>query len=99
MSDTENEQGQPETPPAGDEAPPSVEPISPPESDDPPLEPIGRTPEAEAGEPPSDQDQGVGVAPTEPGDAGEGNPGTHFQTTEQIEGTDKDGDGDVAENI
>jgi len=41
----------------------------------------------------------VGVAPTEPGDAGEGNPGTHFQTTEQIEDTDKDGDGDVAENI
>lgn len=32
-----------------------------------------------------DQAQGVGIAPTEPGDAGEGNPGTHFETTEEIE--------------
>jgi tricorn protease len=41
--------------------------------------------------PESDEDQGVGTAPTEAGDAGEGNPGTQFQTTEQIEGEDGQG--------
>lgn len=92
MSDQEQEQ--PETPPEGDEAPPQVAPASPPEPDH-EAEPIGQTPEAQAGEPPSDQDQGVGVAPTEPGDAGEGNPGTQFQTTEQIEGKSDEDEGDV----
>lgn len=33
----------------------------------------------------TDQEQGVGVAPTQPGDAGEGNAGTQFESTEQIE--------------
>ena len=33
-----------------------------------------------------DQKAGVGVGPTEPGDAGEGNPGTHPESTEEIEG-------------
>lgn len=47
------------------------------------------TTEPKSGEPPTDQELGVGVAPTEPGDAGEGNPGTQFQTTAQIEGTDE----------
>jgi len=98
MSDTENEQTEPETPPEGDEAPPSVEPIAPPDAGDETFEPVGQTEQAANGEPRSDQDQGVGVAPTEPGDAGEGNPGTHFQTTEQIEGTGKDDD-DAAEHI
>lgn len=96
MSDTE--QDQPETPPEGDEAPPQVEPISPPEPPSEPLEPVGRTPEAEAGEQPTDQEQGVGVAPTQAGDAGEGNPGTAFKTTEEIEGA-QDDDDDVAEKI
>ena len=79
------------TPPTGDEAPPQVEPISPPDV------PEGET--FEPNTPPvedentdkTDQEQGVGVAPTEPGDAGEGNPGTHFQTTEEIEGEDGQG--------
>jgi hypothetical protein len=98
MSEQEQEQTQPETPPAGDEAPPSVEPLSPPEPAVEDVQPVGRTPQAEAGEPPSDQDQGVGVAPTQAGDAGEGNPGTAFQTTEQIEGDSSEGD-DAAEHI
>jgi len=98
MSEHENEQNEPAPPSVGDEAPPSVEPISAPESDDPPPEPIGRTPEAESGEPPSDEDLGVGVAPTQPGDAGEGNPGTAFQTTEQIENAGSDDD-DTAKAI
>jgi hypothetical protein len=93
MSDQEQEQ--PETPPEGDEAPPSVEPISPPEPEREPLEPLGRTPESEAGEPPSDQEQGVGVAPTQAGDAGEGNPGTQFKTTEEIEADDLSKSGEV----
>jgi hypothetical protein len=90
---SEQEQEQTQTPPEGEEAPPSVEPLSPPEPDQETLEPVGRTPEAEAGEPPTDEEQGVGVAPTQAGDAGEGNPGTQFQTTEEIEGGDDD-DGD-----
>lgn len=96
MSDQQQE-GTP-TPPEGDVAPPQVEPISPPEPQTAPPEPVGRTPEAEAGEPPSDQEQGVGVAPTQPGDAGEGNAGTKFQTTEEIEGTGSDGES-VGESI
>lgn len=92
MSDQNPEQPQENAPPQGDEAPPQVEPIAPPEPPNAPPEPVGRTAEAEAGEPPTDQDQGVGVAPTEPGDAGEGNPGTAFQTTEEIEGASKHGD-------
>lgn len=97
MSDQENEQ--PETPPEGDEAPPSVEPLSPPEPPEGEHEPVGQTQQATDGEPLSDQEQGVGVAPTQSGDAGEGNAGTQFQTTEQIEGTDKSGDDDVAEHV
>lgn len=61
-------QEQPPTPPEGEQAPPSVEPIAPPEPDTPAPEPVGRTPEAERGDPPSDESQGVGVAPTQPGD-------------------------------
>ena len=98
MSENENEQNEPETPPEGDEAPPSVEPLSPPESDDPPPEPVGQTQQATDGEPLTDQEQGVGVAPTQPGDAGEGNAGTKFQTTEEIENAGKDAD-DAAEHI
>ena len=87
MSDTEHENA----PPAGDEAPPQVEPIAPPDV------PEGET--FEPNTPPSDddhaeqsdEDAGVGVAPTEPGDAGEGNPGTHFQSTAEIEGEDGQG--------
>jgi hypothetical protein len=90
---SEQEQEQTPTPPEGDEAPPQVEPLTPPEPTTEP-EPVGRTPEQESGEPPSDQEQGVGVAPTEPGDAGEGNPGTHFQTTEEIENPSGSGEGD-----
>jgi hypothetical protein len=96
---SEQEQEQTQTPPEGEEAPPSVEPLSPPEPDQEPREPVGRTAEAEAGEPLTDQEQGVGLAPTQAGDAGEGNPGTAFQTTEQIEGTDKSDDEEVAESI
>ena len=79
------------TPPMGDEAPPQVEPISPPdvpegethEPNTPPAEdePAGKT----------DEDLGVGVAPTQAGDAGEGNPGTAFQSTAEIEGEDGQG--------
>ena len=47
-------------------------------------------------EPKTDAEQGVGLAPTEPGDAGEGNPGTHFETTEQIEAADLSKSGEVA---
>lgn len=97
MSDQEQEQTQ--TPPEGDPAPPSVEPLSPPEPTQAPLEPVGQTPEAVAGEPPSDADQGVGVAPTEPGDAGEGNPGTHFRPSSDFEQAEGDNTDDVAEAI
>lgn len=93
MSETENEQGQPETPPQGDEAPPSVEPLSPPDEGEQEFEPVGQTQQATDGEPRTDQEQGVGVAPTQPGDAGEGNAGTKFQTTDEIENAGK-GDGD-----
>ena len=99
MSEHAPTEDQPETPPEGDEAPPSVDPIAPPEPAVEDVQPVGRTPEAEAGEPATDQDQGVGVAPTQPGDAGEGNAGTRFQTTEEIEGAgEQDGD-EVAEAI
>jgi hypothetical protein len=115
-----SEQGQETqtTPPAGDEAPPQVEPLTPPDPNVTEPEPVGRTDEAEAGEPAptddaphepndatttsddgepkTDQEQGVGLAPTEPGDAGEGNPGTAFQTTEEIEAADLSKSGEVA---
>jgi hypothetical protein len=97
MSDQENEQA--ETPSPGDDAPPQVEPIAPPEPAVNDVQPVGRTPEAEAGEAPTDQEQGVGVAPTEPGDAGEGNAGTRFQSTDEIEGKQADDADDVAEHI
>lgn len=118
MSDTPQEQ--PQSPPEGETAPPQVEPLSPPQPDNPDVAPVGQTPEAQAGGPDpnnpanqttvdasedpnlghavEDQKAGVGVAPTEPGDAGEGNPGTHFQTTEEIESDGKE-PGDVAESI
>lgn len=96
MSEQTPETQEPETPPEGENVPPSVPPIAPPEPQTNDVQPVGRTPEAEAGEPPTDQEQGVGVAPTEPGDAGEGNPGTSFQTTEQIEGTDGSHDDETA---
>jgi len=99
VSETPQEQEQPQTPAEGDDAPPQVEPITPPEPDVADVQPVGRTPEAEAGEPASDQEQGVGVAPTQPGDAGEGNAGTRFQTTEEIEGSGSGDDGDAAEHI
>jgi hypothetical protein len=95
LSDQEHEQSEPETPPTGDEAPPQVEPLSPPDPGEETFEPVGQTEQASSGEPLTDQEQGVGVAPTQPGDAGEGNPGTHFQTTEEIEGKQGEGD-DVA---
>jgi hypothetical protein len=97
MSDQESEQA--ETPAQGDEAPPQVEPLSPPEPAVEDVQPVGRTPEAEAGEPPTDQEQGVGIAPTEPGDAGEGNGGTRFQSTDEIEGKQADDSDDVAASI
>ena len=118
MSDTPQEQ--PQTPPEGENAPPSVEPLSPPQPDNTDVAPVGQTDQAAAGEPDpnnpankaavdasedpnlghalEDQKQGVGVAPTDPGDAGEGNPGTAFQTTEQVEGGTTDSD-DTAEHI
>jgi hypothetical protein len=99
MSDTENEPTEPETPAEGDDAPPSVEPLSPPEPVVDDVQPVGQTQQAADGEPRTDQEQGVGVAPTQAGDAGEGNPGTTFQRTEEIEGTDKADDDDAAEHI
>jgi hypothetical protein len=96
MSEQEPNQDQPETPPEGENAPPQVEPIAPPEPTVEDVQPAGRTPEAEAGEPATDQELGVGVSPTQPGDAGEGNAGTRFQTTEEIEGAGEQGDDDVA---
>jgi hypothetical protein len=96
MSDQEQEQTQ--TPPEGEQAPPSVEPLSPPEPDAEP-EPVGQTQQATDGEPRTDQEQGVGVAPTQAGDGGEGNPGTAFQTTEEIESAQRDDDDDVAEHV
>src|SRR6185437_13861964 len=98
MSENEHEQNEPETPPEGDEAPPQVEPIAPPDPGEETFEPVGQTEQASSGEPATDQELGVGVAPTEPGDAGEGNPGTPFQTTAEVEGTDADDD-DPAEHI
>ena len=87
MSETGNEN----TPPAGDEAPPQVEPIAPPDvPEGEEFEPNTPPAEEHDGEQ-SDEDAGVGTAPTQPGDAGEGNPGTHFQTTEEIEGEDGQG--------
>ena len=85
----------PATPPEGDEAPPQVEPLTPPEPPEGEPAPEEVTPEEESGDK-SDQEQGVGLAPTEPGDAGEGNPGTHFQTTEEIEAADLSKSGEVA---
>jgi hypothetical protein len=73
------------TPPEGEQAPPSVEPLAPPEPAVTDVQPVGQTQQATEGRPLTDEEQGVGIAPTEPGDAGEGNPGTAFQTTEQIE--------------
>lgn len=96
MSDQENEQTNPDAPAEGENAPPSVEPISPPEPAVEDVQPVGQTQQATDGEPRTDQEQGVGVAPTEPGDAGEGNPGTHFETTEQIENAGHDKGDDVA---
>jgi len=98
MSDQEHEQTGENAPPAGDEAPPSVDPIAPPDPGEETFEPVGQTEQASSGEPLTDQEQGVGVAPTQAGDAGEGNPGTEFQTTEQIEAAQSDGD-DAAEHI
>jgi len=98
MSENEQEQTQPETPPQGDEAPPSVEPLTAPEPEGTTFEPVGQTEQASSGEPATDQEQGVGVAPTQAGDAGEGNPGTGFQTTEEIENAQESGD-DVAGKI
>ena len=98
MSEHGNEQNTPDAPPTGDEAPPQVEPLSPPDPGEETFEPVGQTEQASNGEPLTDQEQGVGVAPTQPGDAGEGNPGTHFQTTEEIEGAGKDDD-DVAGSL
>jgi hypothetical protein len=99
MSDQEQEQTQADAPAEGEEAPPSVEPLSPPEPAVEDVQPVGQTQQATDGEPRTDQEQGVGVAPTQPGDAGEGNPGTAFETTEQIEGTDEADDYDAAEHI
>lgn len=84
----------PATPPEGDEAPPQVEPPTPPEPPEGEPAPEEVTPEDESGDK-SDQDQGVGIAPTEAGDAGEGNPGTPFQTTEEIEADDLSKSGEV----
>ena len=95
---SENEQEQTPTPPEGDEAPPQVEPLSPPEPDT-ASEPVGQTQQATDGEPRTDQEQGVGIAPTQAGDAGEGNPGTAFQTTEEIENAQKSEGDDVAESV
>lgn len=86
-----SEQQSEPTPAAVDEAPPQVEPISPPdvpegethEPNTPPLE------EEQVGQ--TDEQLGVGVAPTQAGDAGEGNPGTAFQSTAEIEGEDGQG--------
>ena len=86
MSDQEQEQ----TPPAGDDAPPQVEPISPPEPASEPPEPVGRTREAEQGLPATDESQGVGVAPTQDGDSEDGESGTAFRPSSDFE----DGDGD-----
>lgn len=99
MSDQEYEQNEPDAPAEGENAPPSVEPLSPPEPTVEDVQPIGQTQQATDGEPRTDQEQGVGVAPTQAGDAGEGNPGTQFQTTEQIEGTDQGDEDDAAEHI
>lgn len=90
MSDQQQEQQTTDAPPEGENAPPQVEPIAPPEPQTADVRPVGQTQQATDGEPRTDQEQGVGVAPTEPGDAGEGNPGTQFQTTEQIEGGTQD---------
>ena len=46
----------------------------------------------------SDQDQGVGVAPTHAGDTEDGEDGTQFQTTAEVEGGGSAGD-DAAEHI
>ena len=46
----------------------------------------------------SDAEQGVGVAPTQAGDTEDGEGGTQFQTTEEIEGGGSNGD-DVQEHI
>jgi hypothetical protein len=54
-----------------------------------------KKPDEHAPDSSEDHKLGVGVAPTEPGDAGEGNPGTKFQTTEEIEKADLSKSGDV----
>lgn len=90
MSDLHDEQNQGDEEQGETPAPPTMEPISPPQPDEPPADPVGRTPEAEQGQPPSDESQGVGVAPTQDGDSEDGTSGTAFQTTEQIEGTAQD---------
>lgn len=95
MSDKENEQTNPDAPPEGENAPPSVEPLAPPDPGEETFEPVGQTRQATEGAPLTDQEQGVGVAPTEPGDAGEGNPGTKFETTEEIEARQRNDEADV----
>lgn len=101
MSETPQDQTtgeQTEAPPTGENAPPSVPPVTPPEPDHEP-EAVGRTPESEAGDPPQDgEGNGVGTAPTQPGDVDdEGNGGhTTFQTTEQIEHVGDGGGEDAA---
>jgi hypothetical protein len=99
MSEQGANQDQPAAPAEGENAPPQVEPIAPPEPAVEDVQPVGRSPEAEAGEPATDQELGVGVAPTQPGDAGEGNPGTPFETTEQVEGAQADADDEAAAAI
>ena len=86
-----SEPEQTQTPPTGDEAPPQVEPISPPDVPEGETHEPNTPPAEDEHDEKTDQEQGVGIAPTQPGDAGEGNPGTHFQTTEEIEGEDGQG--------
>lgn len=96
---SEAEQTQTPTPPTPDDQPP--QPTAPePDTD------ADETPKAvDASEDPNlghaleDQKQGVGVAPTEPGDAGEGNPGTHPQTTEEVEAAQTETDDDAAGSL
>ena len=62
----------------------------------PPAEPEPETPDN--GEEKSDQEQGVGVAPTHAGDTEDGEGGTQFQTTAEVESTGEKSD-DTAEHI
>lgn len=95
MSEAEQQQN----PPTGDEAPPQVPPIQSPDNPADPIEPVGQTDAAVAGEPADDAPADEATAPTEAGDVdAEGNGGnTAFQTTEEIEAAQaRDDDGAAA---